>query len=584
MVQWIKKHWLECTMSLFLTIVSAVVITSQFTYLCDTNDDVLLRSIVSGTFTGMPDAHLIYIMYPLGLILKALYQLSPNVLWYDGFMIGLHYICWFLLATRVGSLYESKWKKIVATLLSYTIIILIDLPYMVMHQYTVLAAVVGSVALLWILADRSDTVGEFVRNHIVTVLALTLCLWIRNQVFLMLMPFVGIAVIWRICKVSKEHIKKSIARYFVALGVVVAILLTSFIVEKAAYSSEEWKEFLAYNEARTDVYDFYQAPPYELYKDAYASMGFNEYDALVIGTHNIGLMPEVDTQTLETLAGWSKEFRDWQEQYYSVYRKTMFSLMDSILYNQVQPIGTVLIMMYALGIFISVIKDRKKDVLAILAVGLFQCLFVAYFLYQNRFPERVSYGFYLMQFVFLAGIQLQNMTVGKVVEEKRKKYFWNVVFALLIAVVGVNAGMYCYKNALDHNRERVALATEWECIKQYCNQHNEQQFFMKTNAVGAYCEMMFMDETLATANTHYLGTWLLDSPLYETRLGNAGIKDCGSYLAQNENGCMLQLGDETTDWLTEFYRAQGYRGAIEITDSIYLPDGSTLSVLQMVEE
>ena len=93
MVQWIKKHWLECTMSLFLTIVSAVVITSQFTYLCDTNDDVLLRSIVSGTFTGMPDAHLIYIMYPLGLILKALYQLSPNVPWYDGFMIGLHYIC-----------------------------------------------------------------------------------------------------------------------------------------------------------------------------------------------------------------------------------------------------------------------------------------------------------------------------------------------------------------------------------------------------------------------------------------------------------------------------------------------------------
>ena len=462
MVQWIKKHWLECTMSLFLTIVSAVVITSQFTYLCDTNDDVLLRSIVSGTFTGMPDAHLIYIMYPLGLILKALYQLSPNVPWYDGFMIGLHYICWFLLAARVGSLFESKWKKIVATLLSYATIVLIDLPYMVMHQYTVLAAAVGSVALLWILTDRSEKVGGFVRNHIVTVLALTLCLWIRNQVFLMLMPFVGIAVIWRICKVSKEDIKKSIIKYSVALGVVVAILLTSFIVEKAAYSSEEWKEFLAYNEARTDVYDFYQAPPYEIYKDAYASMGFNEYDALVIGTHNIGLMPEVDTETLETLAGWSKEFRDWQEQYYSVYRKTMFSLMDSIFYNQVQPIGTVLIATYALSIFISVIKDRKKDVLAILAVGLFQCLFVAYFLYQNRFPERVSYGFYLMQFIFLAGIQLQNVKAGKTVDEKKKQYFWNVVFALFIAVVGVNAGMYCYKNALDHNRERVAVATEWE--------------------------------------------------------------------------------------------------------------------------
>lgn len=584
MVQWIKEHWPECTTSLFLTIASAVVITSQFTYLCDTNDDVLLRSIVSGTFMGTPDAHLIYIMYPLGWILKNLYQLLPNVFWYDVFMIGMHYMCWFLLAAKVGSLFENRWKKVVAVLLSYAIIVLIDLPYMVMHQYTVLAAVVGSVALLWILTDCSENVREFTRNHIVTVLAMTLCLWIRNQVFLMLMPFVGIAVIWRICKVSKEHIKKSIARYSVALGVVVAIVLTSFIIEKVAYSSEEWKEFLEYNEARTDVYDFYQAPPYEIYKEAYASLGFNEYDALVIGTHNIGLMPEVDAQTLATLADRSKEFRDWQEQYYSVYRKTMFSLMDSILYNQVQPIGTVLIMMYAISIFISVIKDRKKDALVVLAVGLFQCLFVAYFLYQNRFPERVSYGFYLMQLVFLTGIQLQNVKAGKTVEKKSKQYFWNVIFALLIAVVGINAGMYCYKNALDHNRERVAVATEWECIKQYCNQHSEQQFFMKTNAVGAYCETMFTKGTLTTANTHYLGTWLLDSPLYETRLSNAGIMDCGSYLAQNENGCMLQLGNETTDWLTEFYRAQGYRGTIEITDSIYLPDGSTLSVLQMVEE
>ncbi len=583
MVQWVKKHWLECVLSLILTVLAAVVITSQFTYLCDTNDDVLLRSIVSGTYTGTPDAHMIYIMYPLGMILKGLYQLSPSIPWYDGFMIGLHYVCWFLLAARVGSLFENKWKKSIAVILSYAAIVLIDLRYMVMHQYTVLAAVVGCVALLWILTDKSESTASFIRNHIVTVLALTLCLWLRNQVFLMLMPFVGFAVILRVCKADKKENKKYIARYACALAVVGIILLTTFGIEKAAYSSQEWQEFLAYNKARTDVYDFYQTPPYELYKETYTELGFDEYEALVLGTHNIGLMPEVDTETLETMADLSKDFKVWQEQYYSVYRKTLFSLMDSVLYNPVQPVGTVLVMLYVATFLVSAIKDRKKDAVAILTVGVFQCVFVAYFLYQNRFPERVSYGFYLMQVIFLAGIWLQNISNINV-KRNEKKYFWKTIVTLLIVAVGINAGMYCYKTALDRNRERAAIATEWECIKLYCSQHSGQQFFMKTNAVGAYCETMFSDNRVETDNMHYLGTWLLQSPLYAKRLDKAGIDNCGSYLAENANGCMLQLGTETTDWLTEFYHERGYSGTIEITDSIMLPDGSGLSVLQMTEE
>lgn len=583
MAQWLKKHWLEWVVATVFTVLAALVITWQYTYLCDANDDVLLRNIVSGAFSGTPDGHTVYIMYPLGWILKSCYVMAPQVAWYDGFMIGLHYVCWFLLAVRAGSLFEDKMKKIVGIIATYLLIVLIDLPYIVMHQYTVLAAVVGVVALFWMVTDRSTTVKGFVWNHVVTVLCLVLCLWIRKQVFFMLLPFTGIALIYLLLKKEKTELKKNVFRYLGLVGCVMLLAAGSFIVESKAYSGEEWQDFLAYNDARTQIYDYYQAPPYDIYKDAYAQAGFNEYDYEVIESHNIALMPEMDTATLETLASWSEEFARWQEQYYSVYRKTLFSLCEALLYNSVQPVGVLLWALYV-GCFVwAYLKDNRKEALAILITGLFQCVFVAYFLWKGRFPERVSYGFYLMQFALLAGMILRNIKADVAAKKPEKKaYFWKILIAVIMLAVSFNFGMYRYKTTLDTNRERVAVSSEWEGIKAYCSVHGEEQFFMKTNAIGAYCETMF-EETIKADNMHYMGTWLLNSPLYEMRLANAGIEQPGVFFAENEGGRILQLGNENTEWLTRFYREQGYEGTVEITDSVSLPGGDTMSVLEMTE-
>ena len=583
MAQWLKKHWLEWVVATVFTLLAALVITWQYTYLCDTNDDVLLRNIVSGAFSGTPDGHTVYIMYPLGWLLKTAYTFAPNVSWYDCFMIGLHYVCWLLLTARVGSLFEKKCYKTIGIVLTYLAIVLIDLPYIVMHQYTVLAALVGVVALFWLVTDASSTIKGFIGNHVITVICLLLCLWIRKQVFIMLLPFVGIALAYLLWKHSKSDIKKTSLRYLCLAGCVALLTVSSFIIENIAYSGEEWQDFLAYNEARTQIYDYYQAPPYDIYKDAYAQEGFNEYDYEVIESHNIALMPEMNTQTLEMLSSWSEEFARWQEQYYSVYRKTLFSLCDAVLYNSVQPIGLLLCGLYVGGFLWAYLKDKKKEALTLCVTGLFQCVFVAYFLWKGRFPERVSYGFYLMQFALLAGMILRNKEVIKDAEPgKKKAYFWKALIAVVILAVAVNFGMYRYKTVLDTNRERTAVATEWESIKAYCAEHGEEQFFMKTNAIGAYCETMF-SENIAADNMHYLGTWLLNSPLYEQRLNRVGVEQPGVYFAENENGRILQLGTENTEWLTLYYRERGYEGTVEITDSILLPNGSAMSVLQAVK-
>lgn len=582
MVQWLKRHWLEYVLSAIFTLSAMSLISTQFIYLCDTNDDVLMRSIVSGTYTGSPDAHLVYIMYPLGCLLKACYGLSSKIAWYDGFMIGLHYICWFLLAARVGSCFQRKKNKVLSIIVTFLLFALIDLPYVVTHQYTILAAWLGVVALFWLMTDKSSGVKEFILTHIVTIAALLLCLWLRKQVFFMVMPFMALILLYRLYKERKLKGKKLFFQYAGFLGVLLIVTAVSFVVDKGAYASEEWKDYLAYNEARTEIYDYYQAPPYEVFADDYAELGYSAADYEVIASYNIGLMPDVDADTLQTFASWSEEYARWQEQYYSVYRKTLFALCENILYNSVQPIGVMLLLLYAGCFVFAYAKNKKEEAVTVVALALFQCLFVAYFLWRGRFPEHVSYGFYLLQFVFLCGLFVRDIKELRDTKKKKER-FWTILVWGMILVVSLHFGMYQYKTTLDTNREELAVIEEWETIKKYCAEHAEQDFFLKLNAVGGYTEAMLQNNVVTTDNTHYLGTWLLNSPLYEERLQNRGISDVGACLATNTNAAMIQLGYEDTLWLTEFYQEQGYAGTIEVKDSVLLPSGNSMSVLSMQE-
>ena len=85
-----KKHWFELVISLMILAISIMGISTLFGYIHRSNDDVLLRSIASGGYTGKPDAHLIYIMYSLGMIFTGLYIAVPSVSWYDVVIVTLH--------------------------------------------------------------------------------------------------------------------------------------------------------------------------------------------------------------------------------------------------------------------------------------------------------------------------------------------------------------------------------------------------------------------------------------------------------------------------------------------------------------
>jgi len=84
-----------------------------FDFYYDLNDDVLIKDIVSGAYSGSPDAHSIQMLYPVSFIISLFYRLIPILPWQGIFLCGCHGVCFYLIAKRSLSFAKKNWAKVV---------------------------------------------------------------------------------------------------------------------------------------------------------------------------------------------------------------------------------------------------------------------------------------------------------------------------------------------------------------------------------------------------------------------------------------------------------------------------------------
>lgn len=580
MKKYLKKHWFELVSALLLVTVASIGISAVLGYCFSTNDDAMLRNIVNGTYTGTPEAHLVYIMYPLSWIWKCLYLMLPTMPWYDIFMVGMHYVCWFMLLFRLGQQFRGNIAKLVSQVLGMGTLIIIDFPYLVMHQYTVLAALLAVVAIFWLATGKAESKKEYWADRIICIIFLTLCLWLRKQVFFMALP-IGFFVL--VLEFASAHkIKKKcldvIKRPAVFLGSIVIIVAISFVVEKVAYSSPEWKDFQVYNEARTDIYDFYGIPSYDTYASEYEALDLNYGDWLVIDHYDGGLVQELDSEKLSGVAELSKQ--NWLEiqKYYNVFLQNLYSVCKIVLYNDVQPIGIILTILYVVSLWSCYKKEDKAGALCVCGMLAFQAAFVGYFIWQQRFPEHVSYGLYLMQFALLAAMMLNHK---QEIKKDKNKRFWCVLAVLLCMVIMGAMGVYRARTTMAEYKEIVARAEDWNFVNAYFKQDADAKYCIVTKSFVFSTEEMFGNESIESDNMIRLGTWVQNSPLESVRNANSEITNVAEQLAEDENFYIVQAAENDLEWLNTFFAESGYDVQAEVSDTIYTPGGRSFHVISM---
>lgn len=86
------------------------------------NDDLFMRAIISGGFTGTPEGHA---------------------------------ICWILFIYRSIRLGSSKLLQIIFALMGTTFLVVLDIHELIFPQFTTLAGILAFTSLFWFVTEKN---------------------------------------------------------------------------------------------------------------------------------------------------------------------------------------------------------------------------------------------------------------------------------------------------------------------------------------------------------------------------------------------------------------------------------------------
>lgn len=500
------------------------------------NDDVELEGILSGMYTGTPDGHAVYIQAVLAYPLSWLYRAFPSWNWYGILLCGLQWLGLALVMDRADDCVVDPVNRILILgniVLAFFIAVWENY---VSLTYTTAAGILLATTMFWYLAGGSGLWTQFV-----TAALLLTGLALRVQFLPMLLPLGGVC--WCL-KVYREGIRK-LWRFPAILG---AGLLLMFVCQRLAYGSEEWQEFLEFNAARTEVYDYTGVPSYETDREFYDSRGISVQVFEALDIYDLTGRPEITTELLRSVADYQNERQDLPalEDMKQAGKASVLSFFKDQYGESLSPLNIFTALLW-LGFLATGIRRKKY---ACLFTGLGVILLMGamwfYLAWQGRLLYRVLFVMQLLMVTIGAGLWRY---AGKGIFPSRmtRRYFLSAVFALML-IPAFLTWPKCYARAAEagiQNEDRNVLET-------YFYEHPEQFYLVTTPLVAPVSDSVIFRTNRHPANYAELGGWLVRSPLYKKRLKRAGITDIRQMLLE-QKGCVVTSGRDMSYLFSDIY-------------------------------
>lgn len=537
------------------------------------NDDVMMKSILSGAYTGVPDGHAVYMKYPLTGLIGRLYRVTGRIPWFDLVLTGSLWAAVSTVMNRVLQMVSDKGKerKLLAVAAAACLCMALFLPQVLTPHYTLVAAIVGSCALFLALSG-----GGYL-----WVLLLILCYCIRSQIFFLTLPFLAVAVLWRlICLWKKKEREKKL---WLQLAALAAGILICMLWNGLMYRSSEWQQYLEYNESRTRLYDYEGLLPYKENAEAFAEMGIDALEHALMDRYALALDGSIQGDTFEQAAELAAE----QKGTPSILQELVYYIREY--YYYLRYTDTPYNLLVALGYLIVIgVLVRRKCYLRGLLAGCMaggRSLIWVYLIWRGRFPERVYVSLCFLDMMILAAMlaELYCEDEGrlKTTAKPWAKYLSGVLGGLLCTgLLMVGVGQLAEMGA--RTQEKAASQKSWEALVDYCEEHTDTTFLLDVYSVVDYSDRVW---TCSQQQENYFlaGGWMSGSPLLKGRLGSAA--DGGELLAQSvsQRDCSYVIASgRDVDWLQKYCSARFGGLLLEKYDTVCLDGEDIFDVYHLV--
>lgn len=575
MKDFLKKRAIPYGIAVAVALLVHLYIKYKYGYLFAVNDDIFYRSLSNGTLTGEHESNLIYISNVLGYIFKGLYTLNGTIEWYSLFMIFAHYCSWILLAGELGAITNKSWKKFAVPAIVMAVCIIIDMERVVLSTFTSSAACFGAAGLIFLALFLFK--GKKIGYGVIATVCCVLSFLTRHEVFITFIPLMAIFVMIYLIINRKEFALciKSIIPYCLALGFCIGAI---YGFEAIAYSSSEWKEYLAFNDARTIAHDYCGVPDFENREEAYSNLGWDYDDYIMMKYAGPSVFEELDSAKMYEYANIARDEYQWQLQW----KKNALIRFFEDYWN----LENSALKMIAFGLCISlciffVCNKCASGLISILLGSGYHILYGTYLIYKGRFPERICHVILLAIIVFYIAIFLirENILIKRTeTEDRGSKVFTGVKILAVMTCLCVSF-LLARDNMNDTYKTVVNRVSNLILLRNYCDSKPENVYCIEGSAYGAYSDYAFGEGN--PKNLIVTGSWLPKSPHFDAWMNRFGMNIVYSDLAFGDNVYLIRQVEESEDDIVDFYADNNINVSTEVID--VLP-GDNVKVVKISAE
>lgn len=557
-----------------IVIVTGIVIALCTDLYYDMNDDIMLKEIISGQFTGKPSGYAIYILYPLAAGLALLSKLCPIVSWFGVFLVASIMVSAYFVLVRCWQIIPKLTGKLLASALLVLAFTGMALYPSLFVQYSFVAAMLsGSGGMLLITADGSLKKKEFLINNIPAIILIILGFMFRWQMVVLIGPMIIIAGLtgWFNGRDNdyKPLSKENLLKFIYLAGIIIALMIASFGIHKIAYSVNGWKEFEKYNKVRTELYDFQKYYPlYEDYPELYNGAGITKEESLLLRNYNIAIDNSFDTKTLQTIV-------DYNDKELGIhYIKTSVSgLLSEYKYRLLSkvdwPWTIAAWALYLICIVMALLYKRFENLIEIAALFMARTIGWFFPIIRGRLEVRVIDSFYICELLLLIGLLLIMLVKALKKEESKKSCkIAVIVIASILGIVFLVTSVTNIKKVINEKNRREEVNVCWEELQTYCDNHSENYYVLDVYSTVKYTQKIAGGKSRGLKNREICGGWANNSPIYAQKLSNYGVDNLEEQIVLNDNIYFVAYANKDLTWLSDYYASKGTDIELAETDRV----------------
>ena len=624
-----RENWLIpafCCLVLFLGTGMA------WDYYFDLNDDVLIRDILSGVYTGEPEALTAQLLWPLSALLAGLYRVLPGVPVFGAFLWLCQAGSIFLILKRSldavsGSAAPGKiraagtfsvsgsLKKLCLSLLETLLIAACLLYHLVFVQYTVTAGLLATAAIFTYLTVRereSERAVTFWLRCLPAALLFWLAFCLRSEMGLLLLPLAGVGGIWKWAARAMRgpvFTGRNAASFLGLFGLILAGVLACFGADRLACSDPEWQEFEALFDARTQVYDFYDASlrSFEENREFYEGLGLTETQCELLVNYNYGADDAIDAQVMEQIAAYGRKTRGafmhslsegvWL---YVQRLKNNRSIVpdDQLPWLALEGGFAALLLAAAFVRWRAARKQKRQErdggnerewkdrkafpkesgiLWKLLLLGAVRSGLWMYLILRERVPERISHPLYFCELVMLAWLFLDTVCGMRQISGQQSSGWQTsgpeglpvrviriAALVLSLAAVVIWLPQEAERTDAEYARREQGNAVNLAALSRY---RQENLYLADVMSTVDFSEKLFT-EKIRPGNYDLLGGWMCKSPHSEKKLAAFGYESMGQAVLSGENVRFVGEADTDWSWLTELLAEHGGNGELVLEEEI----------------